>query len=486
MQAIMANLADSLIGRVALWNKAAYVEITHYDKENDSYNIVALKRPEHVCTPDVPAVVHRIIHSVEFFPPKPFHKRFPAAQVIDGGSGCANRHLYGHILDISSNFPNDLIFDNEFQISTSCIVKGARQESNRTHPLTCITCRVSVHLNHPNDIVEFEDIHFRGGSSVEDNNVLCTAGKTIVFRRCRFSSSEATAVLVTSRPCISKKVVTPINVIFENCTFANCAGRPICVNYPGNVMLLNCLFHSNEREGGVAVYDGGSVVAKHCIFHDEIGGSAVCGLKATLDLQYCTLTRFRKYAVKVLLGGSATFKECILSHASGILVKGPKRSKLLLEECKLVGLSAGINVKTGKTDIIVNGCNINCDKYALRVHFDVIGNIDFVNTTITSVDSSHLLYSGPKCLITMDGATIPPLSLDQISEIVNQISGHFDLAQLRRNKKGGVGVVECFQCNKVEPKYLRYQKCGRCKSVCYCSRACQVLFNCQFSLLTAL
>ena len=279
----MSNLAASLIGRVALWNGSAYVTLDSYDKECDSYAVTALKRPEHVCPAVVPAVVEAT--TVEVFPLKSFLKRFPNPSMIKGQvPGGTTRSMYGKVIDISNGVPEDLLHEGVIAISTSCMVKGAPPVAlEHDHAIaeltTCIDYPVFIDLNHSNDIVEFEDIHFRGGSP-DYNSVLCASGKAIVFRRCQFStvgSSDQCAVRVISYTSNSKKL-KPNNVIFESCLFVKCASceySAIHVETPASVVVaLNCTFTSNV-EGGLVVDTGGNVTMKHCTFRDDKGGTVV-------------------------------------------------------------------------------------------------------------------------------------------------------------------------------------------------------------------
>ena len=268
--------ATSLIGRVALWNGAAYVLVNGYDKESKSYAVTALERPEHASPAVVPSVVEAV--AVEFFPPKSFAKRFPNPKIFADVSMGADSNLYGSILDISNGFPENLILPNgTIKIDTSCMVKGTPPVSpnhERIDPVTCIDYPLAVRLKYPNDVAEFEDIHFCG-SVPNSCCVLCTAGKTIVFRRCRLSSPYIAAVHVTNLPenSISRQKLPPTHVKFENCEFTNCTSpkhRAMHVTSPGHVLLLNCTFHNNEG-GSITVDEGGKVVVKHCTFRDESG-----------------------------------------------------------------------------------------------------------------------------------------------------------------------------------------------------------------------
>eukprot|EP01032_Pedospumella_encystans_P012664 gene12664-14637_t len=329
----MSNQADSRVGSVALWNNIAYVLVSGYDKESKTYTVTALERPRHVSAAVVPPVVEAA--AVEFFPPKSFAKRFPNPTLIDGNiSSGADRNLYGTVIDVSMGVPEDLLRDGIITINTSCAIKGTPQpfqDPDNVTPVTCVDYPVAIHLDHPNDIVEFEDIHFRGSSS-EHHTILCTAGKTIVFRKCQFSSSRMFAVHIISKTGSStSKKLKSINVIFENCVFTNCKSRPLLVEYPG------------------------------------------------------------------------------------------------------------------KTDVVITDCDIRCEKYGMSVHYDVIGNIDIVNSTILCTadpSMSRNIRSGAKCLITVDGEVLPPPSLERIMAEAGKSLNDGDLDQMRRNKKAGVGPVE--------------------------------------------
>ena len=489
----MDSQADCRIGSVALWNNSAYVLVNGYDKESKSYSVTALKRPEHVSAALVPPVVEAA--AVEFFPPKSFAKRFPNPTFIDGHiSSGADRSLYGTVIDVSMGVPEDLLRDGIITINTSCVLKGTPQQfqdPGNITPVTCLDYPVAVHLNHPNDIVEFEDIYFRG-SSLTHHTVLCTAGKTIVFRRCQFSSVHMFAVHVISKTGSStSKKHKSINVIFENCVFTNCASRPLLVEYPGKVLLLNSTFTNNTKNtsDGSAIFDGGSVVARHCTFRDENGGFTVWGANSSLDMQYCTFTRIKQTVLDLEDRASVTLKACFFQFCDMLFVKGPKRSKLYMENCKLLDFQTGVYVRKGKTDVIIIDCEIRCAMLGLSVHYDVIGNIDIVNSTIvctTDPVKNRNIKSGPKCLITVDGEALPPPPLKLIIAEAKKNLDMFELDQMRRNKKAGVGPVICFHCETVEPKLVRFKKCGRCRSACYCSKECQVRANHLFVVRSSL
>ena len=448
-----------------------YVIVSGYNKRSNRCSIIALERPEHLGQPTVPAIVKK--SSLDFFPTQSFSQRFPSASVINGGASFTGQDLCGNVLDISNNFPHALLCRGVLEITTSCSVKGIRGPllaNGHADPVTCIDSLMRVHLSAANDIVEFEDICFRSNSTVQ-SGVLCTAGTNIVFRRCTFANAAVTAVLVSLPGSVN-----PINVVFESCVFANCATRPLCVQSNGNALLLNCSFYGNA-EGGMSSSSGGSVVAVHCTFRNEICGPAVWGLNSSLNLQYCTFTGTEGYSIRVEDRGCATIKGCLFTHGYGLRVHGPKRCKLYIENCKIVDCTTGIFVVRGKMDVVIIDCYIFCGHRGLVVHFDVIGNVDVVNSAIlnaTDGSAGMLLKCGPKCLLTSDGRVIATLPLPKIIANLQKDIGSFDLGEMRSNKKAGVGDVLCFYCKKVEQKHLRYQKCGRCRSVCYCSRACQV------------
>eukprot|EP01032_Pedospumella_encystans_P008839 gene8839-10454_t len=444
----MNNQADCRIGSVALWNNSAYVLVNGYDKASKTYTVTPLERPEHVIPEVVPSVVEAA--AVEFFPPKSFAKRFPNPRIMDGlVSSGADQNLYGTVIDVSTGVPEDLVCDGIITINTSCVIEGTSrplQDPSSVSPVTCVDYPVAVHLNHPNDIVEFQDIYFTGRST-EHHTELCTAGKAIVFRRCQFSSVHMFAVHIISKNGSStSKKLKSINVIFENCVFTNCASRPLLVEYPGKVLLLNSTFTNNTKNtsDGSAIFDGGSVVARHCTFRDENGGFTVWGANSSLDLQYCTFTRIKAIVMDVEDRASVTLKACFFQFCDMFLVNGPRRSKLYMENCKLLDFETGLYIRKGKTDVMIIDCEIRGAMFGLSVHFDVIGNIDIVSSSIvctTDTVKNRNIKSGPKCLITVDGEVLPPPPLKLIIAEAKKNLDMFELDQMRRNKKAGVGPV---------------------------------------------
>ena len=156
------------------------------------------------------------------------------------------------------------------------------------------------------------------------------------------------------------------------------------VTSPGHVLLLNCTFYNNEG-GSITVDEGGNVVAKHCTFRDENGGSMAWDTLSTLDCQYSTFTNINHPAIEIGNGGSVSLLGCVNSFTSGFCIEGPKRSKFHMEDCKTVNCKTGLFVVGGKTDIIVSNSDFSCEKDPLHVHFDVIGNIDMVNSTFVCI-----------------------------------------------------------------------------------------------------
>lgn len=177
-------------------------------------------------------------------------------------------------------------------------------------------------------------------------------------------------------------------------------------------------------------------------------------------------------------GGSIALKGCSVSNCSAPQVLGPKRSKLHMEDCKIANCALGLFVSGGKVDVIISNCDFTCEQFGIHVFHDVVGNIDLVSSTFTCTTDAYKdldLNFGPKCLVTIDGATVAPAPIKNLLDRARHAVDNCNLEQMRLNKKAGVGPVICFNCKTIEPKLMKYKKCGRCWNVCYCSRACQVL-----------
>jgi len=459
------HLAD----RIAMYNGEC-VRVNGLD-ELGTVSVTPLAPPNR--NNDDPASQSVDVGKLQFHPLRSFDKVYPDSIILPGASHSVDEIPSGAILDLShESFPRDLS-DIPWKITTSCSIRGQPQEHSdleNIDPVICVENEVHVHLKNANDVVEFEDICFRPKST---HAIRCSSGKSVAFRRCRFSNVEVGALISPDL----RKANCRARVTFESCMFERCGKFCVEAENAGQVMLLNCTFSSSDV--AICVKEGASATARNCTVTEmSTWGAYVTDPKSELHLERCGFRIRQDYAILAQLGAKLTVTGCLIAHAeNGIKIEGPKRCVVRVEDCDFRNRNAGMSVRYGKVDLIVNNSRFAGAKSGLIVDWDVTGNIDVANCSFDCVPADQVsTFCYNKCRVTVDGVDKQHLSLGAIKNLAKIHYAQIDpeLCQQRVYKRAGVVDIYCGCCDNVEPKNGKFKVCARCRDACYCSRQCQV------------
>jgi len=432
--------------------------------------------------PNLPFIV--ALKDLDFSQTQAFSDAYPLARTLTFATFLGGVVPSGAILDVSCDqtVPSDLLVEGYWTITTSCRITGGSYNET-TFPHSCgdtiITMPTHIELGDSTEIVEFENVSFSGTSNT--CAVLCSSGSNIYFRRCWFTNLT-NGVYVQG----DGDTVSDMQVFFEECVFDHCTDA--CVVLCGKVKanILNCTFQ-NSRVGLCATGEV-AVVAMRCTFRNVRKGCYCRDGDTALSVFDCTFRENRVYALQMYNASSLRVVGCLIVCCDCFVSTRGPRTALHLESCVVEKCPVGVQIICGRIDAVVEKVTFIETNIAVHTRWDVIGNVDLIGTNITVSDSNdpYKFWSSKKCFVTIDNRQVPPASMKMIHRYINieRKRVNFDVYQLRMLKKAGVGDVSCFNCFEVEAIGVMYRKCARCKKVCYCCRACQVICLLSYSLTT--
>lgn len=468
----------SYIGRIAIIGDAT-VQVDSYNETSGMCKVTRQFGPAEkppVPNPPFSSPVKELL----FVQEQSFTEAFPFADKVQLSTFRGKKIPTGTIFDASDGggVPANLLVQNTWWIKTSCRIIGNPYNKATFHDIgsgTFIQKVIKIRLNSSTDIVEFEDIVFTGDD--QRLAVKCLKGSNITFRRCWFTDVK-NAVYGLWDHHSEGWDTSVMSLAFEECVFHSCSEQ--CVNLDGVITakFVNCTFQ--DSPGGVGIVGHVELVTSLCTFQGI--GMAISGRDGDIRARVidCTFHDIRHIALKMTNISSVRMKGCFVSScASGLFVRGPRHAKVEIGNCVFQKCTLGISYMLGRIDSTIVSVGFHEVGTCVYVKWDVIGNVNLVDTSLhPPSESAFRFIAGEKCFITQNGTRVAPATKQSIQQLIDKESSFmpFDVQQLRRLKKAGCGDVTCFNCRKVEPPLVTYKMCGRCKKVCYCSRACQVSF----------
>lgn len=463
----------SVVGKLACWEEN--VVIVNSCDETSGMCIVSRS-----FGPLYTATEPNAQQDLNFLQKRTFAEAYPLATTLTFAALRGGVVPSGTVLDVScdQNIPSDLLVEGYWKITTSCrIIGGAYNAATFLHSCgaAIITKPVHIELDDSTDIVEFENVSFSGTSNI--CAVFCCSGSNIYFRRCWFTNLT-NGVYVQC----DEDVVSSMQVFFEECVFDNCVDDSVVLCGKMTVNFLNCTFQ-NSRNGLCATGDV-TVVAMRCTFRNVNKGCYCREGNTVVSVYDSTFSENRVYALQMCNASSLRVVGCLaVSCGCFVSTRGPHRLALHLESCVAQKCPVGVQIMCVRIDSVVKKITFAETDTAIHTRWDVIGNVDLIDTNADS-DDPYKFWSSEKCFITINNVRVPPASMEMIRRYIDaeRRRVHFGVCQLRMLKKAGVGDVTCFNCFEVEAIGVLYKKCARCKKVCYCSRVCQVIYQLSYSL----
>ena len=462
----------------------SYVIVGSFDSEKERYGVRTLVPPTAVNAVSLSLAVK--LTSLQFCVGETFADRFPAASVVQA-SMLRNDIKAGTILDFSQSQPAsmammeqmDLVFD------ASCRCVGAPSVLSNTgeaRPTTVMQNDTCVEFN-GNGIVEFEDINF--------DNILPTGGfavskaNQVTFRRCRFRGANCGIALgMNQERC---------NALFENCLFENNPCDVLVLEH-GTVTMINCVLRGPVM--CARIMEGGRFTAIHCTFY---GGIQALDKVPHLELINCKIVGSFTNGITIANGSTARLQGCrvIRCRGEGIVVKGPKRSTIHIEDCVVTESNMGYLCEMGKVDAVIrNSDAFNNTFHGLHLGNALSGSVTVENCKFTNNHGAmdFVNLCGPECPVTIDGVQQPlafdfttfkrvMVDIERLAKTDIERNGEcrVSLDKRRATKKAQsstfgnlVAHISCLSCNKPEPVGVKFKACAKCKEVVYCSRECQV------------
>jgi len=467
-----------LVGRVAqlcgLISKpelnGLYVVLEGYNQQADRHKVRTLV---------VPSKASKVFsfsvkfESLKFAASDEFAQHYPDAPVhssdsmLDSDSGLPS----GHILHISDDNQSDFIHTLLVQIPA--LVRG-EQPDFKTVDVLCPTSTfrgvLYIEPADENSSLEFVDLHF-------SRFVQCRSGRSIIFRRCKFTGPEAGAKIGLGEKSV--------NVTFESCLF-ECEDTGIFLAHDSHVTLLNCIVR-NGRGYGVRAPARGSVT----IIHSTIAAMEEDGVYVTSKIG----------TIEIL---NSAVVDCVMVGISArsnhdIVIRGCSVTRCRQQPAIIISSSKHISVHITDTQITDSNIALFLRLGHLQIHMERveiarIRHIGMLVSPLTKGSAAFttcLVHCNPTdvanlaatdaFLVIVDGVPIPSHLFSDFDQrraqaCMDEIAGHQSLpADERRVMKNIGGVdIKCDHCGAVEGTEEKFKACGKCKRACYCSRACQV------------
>lgn len=459
----------------------SYVFVQSYDAGKERFAVCTLVAPNAPSTASVSMSIKGT--SLQLRADITFASRFPKANVVQA-SMLMNEIEPGTILDFSQSQPAPLslmeqvilIFDH------SCLCRGAPSNLDSAGiacPRTTIQNDVCIEVE-DDGIVEFEDLNFE--SVIEKGGIWVSKARHVAFRRCRFRGSmHGIAVGLSKESCAAT---------FESCVFEQSPRSDIVVKENAHVTMINCLLRGPKI--CVDVEDRGSFSAIHCQFFGEVRGLSKV---PSFDLLNCTVADVPGNGITVANATTARLRGCRVMRCvrEGIVVKGPKRVNVEIEDCVVTQCNMGFLFAMGKITATLRNCDAFDNKYhGIHLGKTLNGSVDMTNCKFTGNHGAMdvVKMCGRDCPVTIDYVQLP-LNVDPsawkramadirelaVMDIEKDGECRVALAQRRALKQvlqGPAPYLHCLNCLKPEPLTTKFKVCGKCEEEVYCSRDCQV------------
>ena len=328
--------------------------------------------------------------------------------------------------------------------------------------------------------MEVSDINF--DNIMENGRFTVHNAKAIAFRRCRFRGAMCGIVVGADEGIC--------HASFENCLFEDIPNCGVAVFENANVTMINCVLRGPRI--CALVKEGSRFTAVHCTFH-----GTVQALYKVPSLLLINCTIFGASADGVSIGNATTARllGCRIMRCKrvGVVVRGPKRSTVDIEDCVVTDSDMGYLIDIGKLDVtLLNSHAFNNEFHGLHLGASLNGSVTVNNCTFTDNNGAMDIVKlcGPDCPVVIDGV-LQPLMLDMIiarkisvdmkrrktvdRETMGECKVSLVMRRAMRIADRSLAVtICCLNCNKPEPKEVKFKACGKCNEEVYCSRECQV------------
>lgn len=444
-----------------------FVVMTSYAPETGLYTVQTLATPDKSDTISTILVGH---NNLARCTPDLFSSEYPS-------------HPAAGLHDLKESLSRQITFD------TPIYVRGKEvpfENVDNLAPQTVLSGRLQINPLDENSPMIFEDIHFAqtGGES----NVICFAGKQIIFRRCRFTGKEFGL-------CVGHKLNGAVmKVVCESCLFENSEYAGILITSTSQLTLLNCKVRNSRV--GIDAQTGGTIKMTHTTISGTVEYAArVDNKTGRIVATNCTINDNKEDGLLVTSGSSALIRGCYFHGCLGraIGVNGPKSTTVHIEDTLITECATGVYICSGK--VKVSAVNVEVTKSTMIgffVTFFATGDVAVTNcrfhNNVVDFDNS------PKqaCTVTVDGAVYHERSDAArilypemfTMSMADKYKTNCELQQVMRERgtlpqqrvlKKIIGLqIKCANCSNVEGADDKFRSCSRCKHVGYCSKDCQL------------
>eukprot|EP01032_Pedospumella_encystans_P010073 gene10073-11804_t len=173
------------------------------------------------------------------------------------------------------------------------------------------------------------------------------------------------------------------------------------------------------------------------------------------------------------------------SGGVGIVIEGGDRTSALINKCTFRKCAVAVRIGNGLVDVQLLDSAVYKCSVGMYTMIDTIGSIVMSSNVIGGNAVDLLDVSGTKCYTNIDGelqshgaqhANLVSLQ-DTISAATGSILAYgYPVSKFGRRqlKIAGVKEIVCGKCGILEPAHTKFNICGKCNCVSYCSKDCQV------------
>ena len=445
-----------------------YVTIEGYDENDTSYTVRRIHPKVNDNGDPAECVRANQLHLITG---DEFTHRFPDACSVKG-STMTDEVLDGSIVDFSEVQPTSLDWGfSSIVIKGSCRLIGKPRDDGASEgTCTCIRKRIIIDTVNDSDIVEFEHLFFRHDDKTDISSYLITCKRgNIQFRNCIFINSLQ-AILVDGT----------VQVLMESCGMENMSSTAISIR-TGELLMIHCVFSTLN----MAILTFQRCTILFCSFLNCVGG-IIAPSAAGVCITGCNFRNCSDFAVALRNGTTLSMNGCSVvgCDGAGIVIEGGSRTSAVVSGCNFSECAAAVRIGTGLVDVQL--LSLVVEKCSLGVYtmIDTIGSVVVADYTAKDTTVDRLDVSGSKCYTNIDGELLPHNAQRQRDKLLqlknlnlttksNVLNIKWSISGKRQLKITGVRAIACAKCEEKEPEGTKFNICGKCKCVFYCSKECQ-------------
>lgn len=190
------------------------------------------------------------------------------------------------------------------------------------------------------------------------------------------------------------------------------------------------------------------------------------------------------FAVVATNGSSLNLARCAVRQCEGdgVIIEGGSKTSAHIVNNTFEGCRTGVRVGNGSVNALLSKNEFRACKIGFYVAIDATGNVaEQECTTTNSGGRDRVILNGSRCDVVVNNTLLPP---DVLLERVRQTKSTFaslgvkygyPVSRMGKKLLQQAGCLDsvCAMCKTVASTNIVYNRCSRCREMCYCSKTCQ-------------